>query len=136
VVETTTKKIKSVRKEPPELQQVTTIMERPDMENIFKFYKVDENQENVIADFLESNSKVVPVLLEARLQIERLIGKFPLHLELEQDPEEKFEELFVIVKADKRPEESISLIEKLDREWFIPLHSDLMDRLNFDIETS
>jgi hypothetical protein len=106
------------------------------MENIFKFYKVDENQKNVIADFLESNGKVVPVLLEARLQIERLIGKFPLHLELEQDPEEKFEELFVIVKADKRPEESISLIEKLDREWFIPLHSDLMDRLNFDIETS
>jgi hypothetical protein len=132
----TIKKIKIVRKGPVELAEVKILRKRPEADDIFKFYKVDSKQKNEIGDFLKSNIALIPVLLEARIQIERLAGKFPLHLDLDQDPEEGFKELFVVVKANKSPAESISLEQKLDREWFIPFHSDLMNKLNFDFETN
>ena len=41
VIDMGTKNIKIAKKEPVELQQVTAVKKRPDIDNVFKFYKVD-----------------------------------------------------------------------------------------------
>lgn len=129
----TTKKIKVVRKEPVELEQVTTISKRLDIENILKFYKVDSNQRRDVIRFLTSNSDVIPVLNEAKSQLEKIFGHVPYYLRLEQDPDEGFEVLFIISKLNKTPSNALSLRDQFGK-WLISAHSDLLGRLNLDTE--
>ena len=45
-----------------------------------------------------------------------------------------FEQLFVIVKTNRSPEESLSLLDEFDQEWWLDVDSDIRQNLEIDIE--
>jgi hypothetical protein len=113
----TTKKTKIIKKAPVESPEATVLKNRP----------------NVVG-FLLSNTDLIPVLNEAKSQLEKLFGPVPYYISLEKDPDEGFEVLFIVAKINKSPDEALSLRDKFGKEWFIPYHSDLLGRLNLDTE--
>jgi hypothetical protein len=129
----TTKKINTGMKDPAKLEQIATISKKVDMENILKFYKTDLNKRQAVNQFLTSNPDVIPVLIEARSQLEKIFGQIPYNLSLEQDPDEGFEVLFIISKVHQAPAKALSLRDQFGK-WLIATHSNLIGRLNLDTE--
>jgi hypothetical protein len=132
-VQNNSKIIKIVKKKEP-CSESAVLAKNINRENIFREYAVDDSQKRDVESFLNSNPDLTPVLIEAKTHLERIFGPVPFCLQLEQDPEEDFKELFVIAKVQKTPGEAISLMDQLGKEWFLPFHSDMIGRLNFDTE--
>lgn len=63
-----------------------------ELENLYVF----ENHEE-IGDFLLTNDYLMEILFEAPANIYRVFGQVPIHLELHRDPEEGWDELFIII---------------------------------------
>lgn len=99
------------------------------LENIYNF----ENPEKV-RQFLLSNLDLVQVLLEAPEHIFSVLGRVPMFLELHHDPEENWDELFIIIKFPGSAKEIIELEEKLFEIWFDKIIEKVGNRLNFSIE--
>jgi len=71
--------------------------------------------------FLLEHDELIPYLLEADKHIKRVFGEniVDVCLEHASDPEEDYEGLFVTVKTNLSPEESLDLSDKFDDEWFL-----------------
>ena len=82
-----------------------------------RFYTLKNPKE--INEFLLDNEFLFEILFEAPDQIFRVFGKTPLLLELHRDPEEGWDELFVIIKSSFSVEESIRRENRLGKEWFL-----------------
>jgi len=99
------------------------------LENIYIF----ENPKEV-KRFLLSNTDLIEILLEAHEHIFRIFGHVPICLELHHDPEEDWNELFIVIKSSYKPEKAIELEERLFNEWFIRISNKVAGRLNFTEE--
>ena len=99
------------------------------LENIYTF----ENPKEV-KKFLLSNTDLIEILLEAHEHIFRIFGRVPICLELHHDPEEDWDELFIVIKSSYKPEKAIELEERLFNEWFIRISNKVAGRLNFTEE--
>jgi hypothetical protein len=77
----------------------------------------------------------VEVLLEARLHIKRVFGGAEVSLEVEDDPEGDFEELFCVIALRVGPENALSLLRRFDDEWFGEAGKLTNSLLNFTVET-
>lgn len=71
--------------------------------------------------FLLTHDYLIDLLFETYQQIKRVFREniVEVCLEYDRDPEEDFEGLFVIIKNNLSPEESLDLLDKFDEEWFL-----------------
>ena len=87
-----------------------------------------------IKEFLIRNDDMIEVLIEAPENIRRIFGEFPIYLELHHDPEEDWDELFIVIKSDYSPQEAVELEDRFFEEWFANLPDRIRERLNFTEE--
>jgi hypothetical protein len=89
----------------------------------------------VIAKFLSQNRDLVKYLLEAPTKIYEIFGdNVKLELELHTDPEENWDELFIIVVTPASPKETIEMERQLFKEWFGKIIDKVSGRLNYTSE--
>jgi len=85
--------------------------------------------------FLKENEFLVKILKEAHKNIETIFGaSVNLCLKLCADPEEDFEELFVVIKSTHNSEEALHLLSKLDESWFLKVVDSTRGKLNITVE--
>ncbi|RLG27174.1 hypothetical protein DRN76_00245 [Methanosarcinales archaeon] len=48
-----------------------------------------------------------------------------LYLELNRDYEEDFEGLFIVIKTNLSPEDSLNLLDRFDEEWWLDVNDDI-----------
>jgi len=87
-----------------------------------------------IKEFLLSNKDLIEILISGYEHIRRIFGDFPIYLELHHDPEEHWDELFIIIKTNYTAEKAIELENKLFEEWFVHIIDKVGTRLNFTEE--
>ncbi len=97
-----------------------------------KNYNFENAQE--IKPFLFSNADLLPILIEAPSYIYQVFGRVPIYLELHSDPEEDWDELFIIIKTNLSAEESIKYEKELFDKWFCKIINKVGTRLNFTEE--
>ena len=74
-------------------------------------------------------------LLEAPWEIRRVFGDdIVLELELHHDPEEGWDELFIVIKSAYSPEEAIKLENRLAEGWFLDRMKETRGKLNITEE--
>jgi len=87
-----------------------------------------------IKKFLISNEDLIQILSDAQEHIYRVFGRVPISLELHHDPEEGWDELFIIIKTQLPPEKAVNLENRLFEEWFVDILDKVEGRLNFTEE--
>lgn len=93
-----------------------------------KFY-IFKNTEEIVA-FIGTHVFLLDILFRIPKWIESLFGNsVKIHLELHKDPEENFEGLFIIIKTNLSPEESLNLLDRLDEEWWLDVDNDISNIL-------
>lgn len=89
-----------------------------DIELLRKYYVIEDNDE--FGNFFISHNQLMNILLEAPKWIEKIFGEpIKIHLRVYFDPEEDYEELFIIIKTSLKPKEGLNRLNVLDEEWFI-----------------
>lgn len=104
------------------------------IDGIFRLYSVADSQRAGICRFLRDWPRLTPVLIEAVPYLESVFGQARRHLELEQDPDSSFEELFCVVLAKGDPESALQLLWQFDDIWFSTASRTVQGRLNFTVE--
>jgi ADP-ribosylglycohydrolase len=100
------------------------------IESIYNF----ANRQGIVS-FLKENEFIVRILKEAHKNIETIFGaSVNLYLKLCADPEEDFEELFVVIKSTHNSEEALRLLSKLDESWFLKVVDSTQGKLNITVE--
>lgn len=98
-------------------------------EPLSRHYRSPEKE---VWQFIEGHPSLLPPLCEAPEQIFSIFGRdTELKLELHKDPEEAYDELFVIIKTKRA--DAVELLEKLDK-WFLRVAKDANNKLNFTVE--
>lgn len=95
------------------------------------------NNENQIKTFLKKNTSLIDTLLFAENEIRKIFGEniTSLELELHEDPEESFKKLFLVIKTiNVSPEGILTLLEKLDNQWYLNLDYEIRKNFNITIE--
>ncbi len=92
-----------------------------------------ENPEE-IKRFLMSNKDLIGILFSAVEHIREIFGNMPVYLELHRDPEEDWDELFVVIKTNYPPEKAVELDTNLFENWFVKVLDKVKGRLNFTEE--
>jgi hypothetical protein len=100
-----------------------------DLETIYFF----ENY-NDIMQFLRSNLDLVPLLVEAPIYIYDIFGGVPIFLEVHSDPEENWDELFIVIKTTLPAEEAVKREMQLFDIWFSHVIQKVGNRLNYTEE--
>ena len=100
-------------------REISVIRRSEELINVLEAFYLFRNQEEVKV-FLLANNYLIEILFEAHWQIKRVFGvAVTTYLELHHDPEEEFEELFIVAKSTYSPEEARKLMDQLDEEWFL-----------------
>jgi len=98
-------------------------------------YEIPVDHKKEIAGFLKSHKYLHPLLKEAKPQIISVFGEsVKICLELHHDPEEGWDELFIVIKSACSPEEAIKLENRLAEEWFLDRMKYAKGRLNITEE--
>jgi len=101
-----------------------------EIEEIYEF-----SDKERVRNFILQNSDLIKILEEAPAYIYKIFGKnIKLFLELHSDPEENWDELFIIIKSSYPPEKAYELERKLFNEWFINIIKIVGNKLNFTEE--
>jgi len=86
-----------------------------EIKGAYEFSNIEE-----IRKFVLQNNYLVDILKEAPEDIYRIFGKsIKLVLELHSDPEEEWDELFIVIKSPYAPQKARELMNELDRMWFL-----------------
>lgn len=101
-----------------------------ELKGAYEFSNVEE-----IRNFIMQNNYLADILKEAPKNIYRIFGKsVKLILELHSDPEEEWDELFIVIKSPYNAKKAVALERKLFDEWFIHIMNKVNDKLNFTEE--
>ena len=87
-----------------------------------------------IKKFLIDNEDLIEILFSAPEHIRKIFGDVLIYLELHHDPEEEWDELFIIIKSNYPPEKAVELEDKLFEQWFVKVLDKVKGRLNFTEE--
>lgn len=95
----------------------------------YQFYQISNEKE--VIPFIRKYPFLLSILAEAPREIYRIFPKddIALHLELHHDPEEDFEELFVVIKSPYSPEKARKLMDELGEEWFLNIMDQTRNKL-------
>lgn len=74
-----------------------------------------------VIDFIRRYDFLLPVLIKAPGEIYRIFPRDDINLEfdLHHDPEEDYDELFVVIKSPYAPQKARALMDRLGDEWFL-----------------
>ena len=101
--------------------------------NSIKNLYVLENSQKIFK-FLKDNNDLMRILKLAPYYIKNVLGSCPLYLELHNDPEENWDELFIIIKTPLGPENALEKEKKLFDIWFSNIINKVGNRLNYAVE--
>jgi len=105
------------------------------VDEILGMYEIPENDIEEIKRFVEEHPHLFPILMEAKEQIISVFGnKIKICLELHHDPEEAWDELFIVIKSPYSPKKAIELENRLSESWFLRRMRDTKGDLNFSEE--
>lgn len=94
-------------------------------------YEIPTDHREKIERFLGKHKHLFPILKEAEEPIVSVFGEgVKICLELHRDPEEGWEELFIVIKSEHSAEEAIRLENKLAEEWFLERMKDTKGELS------
>ena len=96
-----------------------------ELENLYIFDNPKE-----IRNFLLTNEYLIDILFEAPSHIHTIFGQVPIHLELDRDPEEGWEELFIVIRSPFPAKKAMELENQLKEEWFFPRIAETRGKLN------
>jgi ADP-ribosylglycohydrolase len=100
-------------------------------DEIEDIYEIPTVRRKEIERFLAKHKHLFPILKEAEQQIAAIFGEnLRLCLELHHDPEEGWDELFIVIKSEYSAEEAIRLQNRLAEEWFLDRMKDTKGKLN------
>ncbi len=90
-----------------------------------------------VKTFLFDHDHLYDILYEANKHIKRIFEDcvVNIYLQVVKDPEENFEQLFVIIKTDLTPDKSVSLLDRFDEEWWLEIDYKMRQGLEIDVET-
>jgi len=101
-----------------------------ELKGIYEFSNIEG-----IRNFIMQNNYLVNILNEAPENIYRIFGRsIKLILELHSDPEEEWDELFIVIKSQYTAEKAVALERKLFNEWFVHIMDKVNNKLNFTEE--
>jgi hypothetical protein len=101
-----------------------------DLKRAYEFSNIEE-----IRNFIMQNNYLVNILNEAPENIYRIFGRgIKLILELQSDPEEEWDELFIVIKSPYTAEKAVALERELFDEWFVHIIDKVSNKLNFTEE--
>jgi hypothetical protein len=96
--------------------------------SLYQLYRFVNPELEIINFIIEHN--LLAFLLEARWEIGRVFGNdIVLEIELDRDPEEDFEGLFITIKTKLSPEDSLNLLDRLDEEWWLSVDDNIRTKL-------
>jgi len=119
----------SVPIEDVEMSQIEEELEEKEEKSIFfssqrgiellkKYYVIEDDDE--FRNFFIVHKELINILLDAPKWIKKIFGEsVRIHLRVHADPEEDYEELFIVIKTSLKPEEALNRLNVLDEEWFI-----------------
>jgi hypothetical protein len=88
-----------------------------------------------IVDYLFNNKQLVDVIFQASKYIWRIFGRdVTLFLEINKDPEEDYDRLFIIIGSNRPVDKSLDFLEKLEDDWWLGLDCDIRQLLGIDIK--
>jgi len=88
-----------------------------------------------VISFVRKYPFLLSILEEAPDQIYRIFGKdILLRLELHHDPQEGWDELFIVIRSAYGAEEAIRLENRLAEEWFLDRIKETRGKLNMTEE--
>jgi hypothetical protein len=87
-----------------------------ELEGLFKFENAAE-----VRRFLYGHDRIARTLFGVCEQVRRFFGTSVsgMTLKYDHDPDEDFEGLFVSIRTNLPPGESLDLLDKFDEEWFL-----------------
>lgn len=96
--------------------------------SLYQLYRFVNSELEIINFIIEHN--LWGFLFEAPWEIRRVFGdNIILELGLHHDPEEDFEGLFIVVKTNLSPEDSLDLLDRLNEEWWLDVDDDISNIL-------
>lgn len=105
------------------------------LDRIFDLYKAKPAQLLKVTLFLTQYPGLIPILLDACPVIASVFGEVDAYLEVEQDPEEDFRELFCVVLVRASPEVALQLLSDFDEIWFLEASKSAHNLLCFTVDT-
>lgn len=86
---------------------------------------------NEVKKYLLSNKHLINILFDANNHINSIFGRnIKKMIEVDVDPDEGFEELFIIIKSPYSASESLKLVHRLEAKWLIDIMDEVQDKLN------
>lgn len=117
----------------PEALKEKDLLTSDNTGSLYQLYRF-VNPELEIINFIKGHN-LWAFLLEAPWEIRRVFGDgIVLELELHHDPEEDFEGLFIAIKTNLSPEDSLNLLDRLDEEWWLDVNDDISNILEIMVK--
>lgn len=88
-----------------------------------------------VSAFLAQHPRLWGLLEQATLKVTEIFGESAIaRVELHCDPEEGYEELFVVITAALSPKEAMDRLRRLDEEWLLHALAEAQGQFNVTVE--
>lgn len=117
-------------------EEVIKVKDVEKIETIFQLYNFkDSEMGEEVVGFLNKYDFLLPIVNGAPMHIFKVFGDdVKLYLELHTDPEEGWDELFVVIKSSLSPDDALKCLDKLDDVWFLNLPYEVREVFNITEE--
>jgi len=101
------------------------------LHNLYAFDFLGEEER-----FIKNNYHLIPFLMEAPDPIKEICGQdIKIKLHFNRDEEEDFEALFIIIKTGLSTDQNLSLLKRIDDEWWLDVDYSIRKVLSLDVES-
>ena len=105
------------------------------IDEVFSRYSLPESQIPNIVGFLSNHPSLIQLLVQAVPYLEEIFGDARRYLEIDQDPDGGFREIFCVVVVKSGPEQALRLLRLFDEMWSSNVANDADNLLNFTVDT-
>lgn len=105
------------------------------IDKLFELFRPRESDLLAIIRYLSSHRRLIIALLNARHKIRDAFGNVGTHLEIVDDPNGGYAELFCVIVTRQGVEEALALLHKFDEEWLLRADRYIRTNLNFTVDT-
>lgn len=120
------------------IKDIRTLGREGGFATLSQFYAFsDAHSKAEVMQFIKDHLFLLNTLLEAPRHILSIFGRdVLLYLELNRDHEEDFEGLFIIIKTNLSPEDSLNLLDRLDEKWWLYVDDDISNILEIMVRST
>jgi hypothetical protein len=120
------------------IRDLSCVLKKTDVDEVLNFENKIENlrdqftitKPDQIRKFLLKNHYLLDILAEAPSYIWKVFGRVPIYLEIDSDPEEGWEEMFITIRSPFPAKKAMELENQLRKEWFLSRIEDTRGKLN------